>query len=331
MTNVSVNASMMPTQPVYVGHQGHTVYSQSPAVAQQTTTQTQPTAAAAKVKFESALDFLEKVKTVFEDRPMVYARFLDIMKEFKAHTIDTPGVIMRVKQLFQGHSDLILGFNTFLPPGYKITTADLDPMQQQQQHPDPAAYAAGMQMNPHLAQQHVQHAQQQHAQQAQQVQAQQGQVAAGAEGVRKPEFDHARNYVKKIKLRFANEPHVYKAFLEILHTYHKEQQPIQDVYNQVARLFRNHEDLLNEFTQFLPDPNARMPTYAELMNRDRMPMMAQSAHLSARHQTLHKQQVHTQQPQQQQHEDARGRPKGRGAAPVSKPSQQPPSARGTHT
>lgn len=37
----------------------------------------------------------------------------------------------------------------------------------------------------------------------------------------KPEFDHARNYVKKIKLRFNNEPHIYKSFLEILHTYHK--------------------------------------------------------------------------------------------------------------
>ena len=34
--------------------------------------------------------------------------------------IDTPGVINRVSNLFKGHSDLIVGFNTFLPPGYKI-------------------------------------------------------------------------------------------------------------------------------------------------------------------------------------------------------------------
>ncbi|KAL0155266.1 hypothetical protein M9458_049529, partial [Cirrhinus mrigala] len=34
--------------------------------------------------------------------------------------IDTPGVISRVSQLFKGHPDLIMGFNTFLPPGYKI-------------------------------------------------------------------------------------------------------------------------------------------------------------------------------------------------------------------
>lgn len=35
-------------------------------------------------------------------------------------SIDTPGVISRVSQLFKGHPDLIMGFNTFLPPGYKI-------------------------------------------------------------------------------------------------------------------------------------------------------------------------------------------------------------------
>ena len=30
-------------------------------------------------------------------------------------------VIKRVKELFKGHNNLILGFQTFLPKGYKIT------------------------------------------------------------------------------------------------------------------------------------------------------------------------------------------------------------------
>jgi paired amphipathic helix protein Sin3a len=37
-------------------------------------------------------------------------------------SIDTPGVIERVSQLFNMHQDLIQGFNTFLPPGYRIDT-----------------------------------------------------------------------------------------------------------------------------------------------------------------------------------------------------------------
>lgn len=35
-------------------------------------------------------------------------------------SIDTPGVINRVSGLFAGHPNLIQGFNTFLPPGYRI-------------------------------------------------------------------------------------------------------------------------------------------------------------------------------------------------------------------
>ena len=36
------------------------------------------------------------------------------------NSIDTPGVIDRVSTLFHGHPALIQGFNTFLPPGYRI-------------------------------------------------------------------------------------------------------------------------------------------------------------------------------------------------------------------
>jgi paired amphipathic helix protein Sin3a len=43
------------------------------------------------------------------------------------------------------------------------------------------------------------------------------------------EFNHAINYVNKIKNRFGNEPDTYKQFLEILQTYQKEQKPIQEV------------------------------------------------------------------------------------------------------
>lgn len=39
-------------------------------------------------------------------------------------SIDTPGVINRVSTLFRGHPDLIVGFNTFLPPGYKIEVSN---------------------------------------------------------------------------------------------------------------------------------------------------------------------------------------------------------------
>jgi len=42
------------------------------------------------------------------------------MKEFKSQSIDPAGIISRVSNLFKGHPDLMMGFNTFSPPGYKI-------------------------------------------------------------------------------------------------------------------------------------------------------------------------------------------------------------------
>mmetsp|Transcript_41164 Transcript_41164/g.63431 ORF Transcript_41164/g.63431 Transcript_41164/m.63431 type:complete len:860 (-) Transcript_41164:67-2646(-) len=73
---------------------------------------------------------------------------------------------------------------------------------------------------------------------------------------KQPELDHARNYVRKIKLRFESKPEIYKSFLRILHTFHEEHHTIKDVYEQVATLFRSHPDLLSEFKQFLPDKSA---------------------------------------------------------------------------
>ena len=86
---------------------------------------------------QDALSYLDQVKVQFVDHPDVYNRFLDIMKDFKSgayvsvstsdssevltrYSIDTPGVIERVSTLFAGNPELIQGFNTFLPPGYRI-------------------------------------------------------------------------------------------------------------------------------------------------------------------------------------------------------------------
>ncbi|KAJ1966921.1 hypothetical protein IWQ62_002167 [Dispira parvispora] len=76
--------------------------------------------AARPLNVRDALSYLDQVKLQFQDRPEIYNKFLDYMKDFKAQTLDTPTVIHRVSDLFRGHPSLIQGFNTFLPPGYHI-------------------------------------------------------------------------------------------------------------------------------------------------------------------------------------------------------------------
>jgi histone deacetylase complex regulatory component SIN3 len=195
-------------------------------------------------KLDSAVEFLERVKIVYADQPVVYNQFLDIMKGFKTHTIDTTGVIRRVKQLFKGHPELTRGFAAFLPKEYKI---DVEHDDEGEDGDERAGMAA-----------HQQFTAQQQAVQAQ-VQAQQMVAAQAARPPVEVGEEHARLYVKKIKNRFVNQQHIYKNFLEILHTFHREKHSIQEVYAQVATLFRDHPDLLGEFAHFLPDPNAQQP------------------------------------------------------------------------
>ena len=295
------------------GQPGH---AQSPQTANQLQSQQQQHQFQ-KLKVEDALSYLDQVKFQFGNQPQVYNDFLDIMKEFKSQSIDTPGVIARVSHLFNGHPDLIVGFNTFLPPGYKIevsandqvnvtgpnmitqtihplgtlrehattiqvhtphgkfaTTLPQLPVHQSSPGPNqlppggtqalpifpgpqpltsmPTTVGSGLNTNTasnaHLAGGLVNQAQTNNC------------------GGQPVEFNHAINYVNKIKNRFQNQPDIYKAFLEILHKYQKEQRNVKDsngtyvpslseseVYSQVAKLFQNDEDLLREFGQFLPD------------------------------------------------------------------------------
>uniref|UniRef100_A0A146LA21 Paired amphipathic helix protein Sin3a n=3 Tax=Lygus hesperus TaxID=30085 RepID=A0A146LA21_LYGHE len=331
-----------------------------------------PTQQFQRLKVEDALSYLDQVKYKFNSQPQVYNDFLEIMKEFKSQCIDTPGVIARVSHLFKGYPELISGFNTFLPPGYKIevqandtgyslqvsvsnplghqTMTEIPPLTPTQQHsvvvtnqtnkpptnytsvvggsstvvtttnvvptvsstahlvkatsgvpptveraPPPAALSISgpPERTPAIAT----------------VSSLQGaQVLTGAASIstaavlaaaspsvpaatnlstanhqagqqqtnQPVEFNHAINYVNKIKNRFQGQPDKYKKFLEILHTYQKEQKNVKsgsggsgvgvigavsagkhlteaEVYSQVAQLFENHDDLLVEFGQFLPD------------------------------------------------------------------------------
>ncbi|RIA87755.1 hypothetical protein C1645_776535 [Glomus cerebriforme] len=251
---------------------------------------------------KDALSYLDQVKIQFSDNPDVYNRFLDIMKDFKSQTIDTPGVIERVSSLFKGHPPLIQGFNTFLPPGYHIecshdqdsirvttpsgtTTSTIGPppdhphlqpgvpggyhLTYPQAPPQTSMMPLPHQQGPLQTQSYVIGGQPANQSTSQSVGQSVGISAPGSpspnpqqgNGRKGPvEFNHAINYVNKIKNRFSTDPDTYKQFLEILQTYQKEQKPIQEVYSQVQVLFKNAPDLLDEFKQFLPDNSGTFPS-----------------------------------------------------------------------
>lgn len=335
-----------------------------------------------RLKVEDALSYLDNVKMKFNNHPQVYNDFLDIMKEFKSQSIDTPGVIERVSKLFQGHPDLILGFNTFLPPGYKIEVQTNDsgfkvqvsmpspatsttttivptappvhaatvhqqpslipgtplalttnspaspatvvvstsnkpliignssvvtPNQSAQSNcvqppsqplpngmpPVPVSAAAISQALTHYSNHlsaadcaqpalslssHTSSGLSQNDTNSSSQTLTNSQSSTQSQPV---EFNHAINYVNKIKNRFQDQPEIYKKFLEILNTYQKDQKNFKEagkqlteaeVYSQVAKLFQNQDDLLAEFGQFLPDATNHQSASQGSKNADHPPV-----------------------------------------------------------
>ncbi|KZT08526.1 uncharacterized protein LAESUDRAFT_648466 [Laetiporus sulphureus 93-53] len=260
-----------------------------------------------------ALSYLDAVKMQFQDKPDVYNHFLDIMKDFKSQVIDTPGVIERVSMLFHGNPYLIQGFNTFLPPGYRIelstdprnmdTITVTTPMGIMTQNisaygapvriprdslaPGSSAVPSFLQQPPLAlppppvlpvgigngsrpatpSRMHALAADYNYTSSVMFPSPMAGsQTTAAAsflgnlanrtsEGIPTGEFNHAIQFLNKIKVRFEADPETYKQFLEILHAYQKEHKHLEDsqVYAQVQMLFKNAPDLMEEFRDFLPE------------------------------------------------------------------------------
>lgn len=155
--------------------------------------------------------------------------------------IDTPGVIERVSALFRGHPALISGFNTFLPPGYRIECS----VDEQERNLIKVTTPSGtttineseplvlkVESEPLTQQSQLHHQQHQQHQKPQQQQAEEEKKAP-------VEFNHAITYVNKVKGYFSNTPETYKKFLEVLQTYQKDQKPIEEVkiHKKKSRLY----------------------------------------------------------------------------------------------
>lgn len=70
-------------------------------------------------------------------------------------------------------------------------------------------------------------------------------------------------YIEKVKIRFADEEHIYHQFLDILQDFKALNIDTSDVITRVAGLFQGNEDLLLGFNPFLP------PGFSIWLSRDK--------------------------------------------------------------
>ncbi|KAK4603894.1 hypothetical protein RGQ29_012413 [Quercus rubra] len=80
-----------------------------------------------KITLNDAWTYLMQVQETFQSQREKYGRFLKVIKDFKAKRIGNVDVTIRVKELFEGHNNLISGFNIFLPKKYEIALEDDQP------------------------------------------------------------------------------------------------------------------------------------------------------------------------------------------------------------
>ena len=69
---------------------------------------------------DATVEYIRKVKDAFTRQPKTYRRFMDALHAYHEEKADTLKTIKDVVSLFQHHTDLVLGFNAFLPTNYRI-------------------------------------------------------------------------------------------------------------------------------------------------------------------------------------------------------------------
>nr|CAD7202906.1 unnamed protein product [Timema douglasi] len=80
-----------------------------------------------RAKSVVSMSYLDEVKFTFGSESQTYDDFLDIVYKFHTQRMNTPDFIDKLINLFKDHPKLIIEFNKYLPPSYKIEVLGLEP------------------------------------------------------------------------------------------------------------------------------------------------------------------------------------------------------------
>ncbi|KAK1280747.1 Paired amphipathic helix protein Sin3-like 6 [Acorus gramineus] len=177
---------------------------------------------------DDALAYAKTVRDTFHDKKDKYEEFLEVLKDFKAKRIDNVGVVSRVKELFKGHRDLILGFSTFLPKGYKITLPPEDELPCEKK---PVEFEEAINF-------------------VNKIKTRFPSTPGGQEKMLTT--DDALAYAKTVRDTLHERKDKYEEFLDILKNFKSQRIDNSGVVSRVKELFKGHHDLILGFSSFLP-------------------------------------------------------------------------------
>ncbi|KAL0014196.1 hypothetical protein SO802_001265 [Lithocarpus litseifolius] len=228
------------------------------------------------IEFLEAISFVYKIKKRFQNDEHVYKSFLDILNTYRKEHKDMNEVYSEVSTLFDGHLDLLDEFTKFVPGAESALAQNSFQLFTMRSSATPALRKMHVEKNPIRQDRTITNAD--HDLSVEHLELNEGKrkSASKVEGFgvnansaslksestveflgppqNKVEFHEAISFVNKIKKRFQNDEHVYKAFQDIMNVYQKEHKGITiKAYSEVATLFDDHPDLLDDFSRFIPD------------------------------------------------------------------------------
>ncbi|KAL6501412.1 hypothetical protein OROGR_026545 [Orobanche gracilis] len=176
-----------------------------------------------------ALSYLKNVKEIFQVKRDKYDDFLDVMKDFKTQRIDTSGVTLKVRELFKGYRNLILGCNMFLPKGFEI---GLPPQDEPFLRKKPVEFAEAISFMITLLS---------------------GQVQMSTAGsAQRLTTTDALSYLKNVKETFQVKRDKYDDFLDVMKDFKTQRIETSGVTLKVRELFKGYRNLILGCNMFLP-------------------------------------------------------------------------------
>ncbi|PPR86533.1 hypothetical protein GOBAR_AA34164 [Gossypium barbadense] len=180
----------------------------------------------------AAKRYLKEITETFEDRKEKLVKFREVMKDFKTNRTDVAGVVERVKELFEGHNNLLKGFNFFLPMGYEITV---------DKHQPPPKKMIGF-LEPkdfmRLIKERDKHVYWSFVDVLLRYQREQR--------------DIIKLYMEEVTETFADQQEKLVMFRKVMNDFGTERTDVAGVVERVKELFKGHNNLLKGFNFFLP-------------------------------------------------------------------------------
>ncbi|XP_075663688.1 paired amphipathic helix protein Sin3-like 2 [Castanea sativa] len=232
------------------------------------------------IEFQEAISFVNKIKKRFQNDEHVYKSFLNILNMHRKEHKDMNEVYSEVSTLFDGHLDLLDEFTKFVPVAVSVLAQNSFQLFTMRSSATPALRKMHVEKNPIRRDRTITNADRDLSVEHLELNEGKRKFARKVEGFgvnanlaslksestveflgppqNKDEFQEAISFVNKINVkilkRFQNDKRVYKAFQDIMNVCQKEHKGITiKAYNEVATLFDDHPDLLDDFSRFVPD------------------------------------------------------------------------------